>query len=204
MTDTNAPAPAPKSGQWIRQAVDFGALVAFAVAFFATRDMIKATWVLMGASAIALAVGYLAEKRFAPLPLVTGVFALIFGAMTVVFHDPSLIKIKLTVQNALLAAVLLGTLPFGKYPFKFLLGDAIRVTDQAWRGLTLRYGLYFAAVAVLNEITWRTQSDATWVKFRIGIWVLACLFGLLQIPYIIKHMIKEDDPVEPASPDTGL
>jgi intracellular septation protein len=200
MTDTS---PTRKSGQWIRQAVDFGALLAFAAAYFITRDMIKATWVLMGASAVALAVGYLVEKRFAPLPLITGGFALIFGVMTIFFHDESLIKIKLSVQNAVLAVVLLGSLPLGRYPFKYLLGDAIRVTDEAWRGLTLRYGLYFATVAIVNELVWRTQDNDTWVKFRIVIWVAACVFGLLQIPYILKHMIKDEEP-GPTSPDPGL
>lgn len=192
-----------KSGQWIRQAVDFGALLAFAAAYFVTRDMIKATWVLMGASAVALIVGYAVERRFAPLPLITGVFALIFGVMTVFFHDPSLIKIKLSVQNAVLGVVLLGSLPLGKSPFKYLLGDAIRVTDAAWRGLTLRYGLYFLFIAAANEIVWRTQSDATWVQFRVGIWVLACVFGLLQVPYILKHRLADDEP-GPVTPDPGL
>jgi intracellular septation protein len=196
----------PTSSQWVRQAVDFGALLAFAAAYFLTRDMIKATWVLMGASVIALGVGYVVEKRFAPLPLITGVFALIFGTLTIFFHDDSLIKIKLTVQNALLGLVLIGSLPLKRYPFKYLLGDAIRVSDAAWRVLTLRYGLYFLTVAVLNEIVWRTQSDGTWVQFRVGLWVLAVVFGLLQIPYIMKHMIR-DEPAEdlgPTTPDPGL
>ena len=78
MTETTTK-PAPKTGQWIRQAVDFGALLAFAAAYFITRDMIKATWVLVIASALALATGFLVEKRFAPLPLITGLFALVFG-----------------------------------------------------------------------------------------------------------------------------
>lgn len=204
MTDTEQ--AAPKSGQWIRQAVDFGALLAFAAAYFITRDLIKATWVLVVASAIALAVGYWVEKRFAPLPLITGVFALIFGAMTIFFHDESLIKIKLTVQNALLAMVLLGSLPLKKYPFKYLLGDAIRVTDQAWRVLTLRYGLYFAAIATINEIVWRTQADGVWVQFRVGLFLLAIVFGLAQIPYILKHRLKDGPagPAGPITPDTGL
>ena len=50
-----------KRPQWIRQAVDFGALVAFMAAYFITRDMIKATWVLVIASMIALAVGFILE-----------------------------------------------------------------------------------------------------------------------------------------------
>ena len=201
MTDQTA--PEAKRPQWIRQAVDFGALLCFAAAYFITKDMIKATWVLCIASAVALAVGYLVEKRFAPLPLITGAFALVFGGLTIFFHDESIIKIKLTVQNAMLCVVLLGSLPLNKSPFKYLLGDAIKVTDQAWRGLTLRYGLYFGAIAIANEFVWRTQPDGVWVQFRVGLWILACVFGLVQIPYIMKHMIKDEEP-GPISPDTGL
>ena len=203
--------PVPKNRQWIRQAVDFGALLAFAGAYVLLRArgldgreaMVQATWVLVGASALALIVGYAVERRLAPLPLLAGGFALIFGGLTLFFHDPSLLKIKLSIQNGLLAAVLLGSLPLGRYPFKYLLGDSIKVTDQAWRGLTLRYGLYFATVAAANEIVWRTQSDDTWVAFRGFIWIAACVFGLLQIPYILKHMIKDEEP-GPTSPDPGL
>lgn len=196
----------------IRQAVDFGALLAFMAAYAVNRfvrgldgqeALVQATWVLVGASAIALIVGYVVEKRLAPLPLLTGGFALIFGVLTLVFHDPTLLKIKLTIQNGLLAIVLLGSLPLGKYPFKYLLGDAIKITDVGWRGLTLRYGLYFAAVAILNEIVWRTQSDDVWVSFRGGLWIASAAFGIWQVFYIMKHLIKDETP-DPVSPDTGL
>ena len=215
MTDTPpapAPAPAPSTNrQWIRQAVDFGALVAFAAGYVILRArgldgreaLVQATWVLVAASAIALIVGYAVERRLAPLPLLAGGFALIFGGLTLFFHDPSLLKIKLSIQNGLLAIVLLGSLPLGKYPFKYLLGDSIKVTDPAWRGLTLRYGLYFATIAITNEIVWRTQTDDTWVAFRGFIWAAALVFGLAQIPYILKHMIKDEEP-GPVSPDPGL
>ena len=131
MTD-QTPVPNPhKGGQWIRQAVDFGALAAFMISYFVTRDMILATWVLVGASALALVVGYAVERRFAPLPLITGLFALVFGLLTIFTHDDLFVKLKLTVQNGLLAAVLLGSIPLKKYPFKALLGSAIRVNDAA-------------------------------------------------------------------------
>lgn len=202
-----------RRGSSIRQAVDFGALLAFMAAYAVNRfargldgqeALVQATWVLIGASAIALIVGYVVEKRLAPLPLLTGGFALIFGVLTLVFHDPTLLKIKLTIQNGLLAVVLLGSLPLNRYPFKYLLGDAIKITDRGWRGLTLRYGLYFAAVAVVNEIVWRTQSDDTWVGFRGGLWIASAAFGIWQVFYIMKHMIKDDEPADPVSPDTGL
>lgn len=205
---TQAPA---KSRQWIRQAVDFGALVAFGAAYVVHRArgldgsdaLVQATWVLVIASAAALVVGYLVERRLAPLPLLAGGFALVFGVMTIVFDDAVVLKIKLTVQNGLLAVVLLGSLPMKRYPFKYLLGDAIKVTDLAWRGLTLRYGLYFATIAIANEIVWRNFSDDTWVAFRGAIWVAAAVFGLAQIPYILKHMIKDEEP-GPTSPDPGF
>lgn len=204
-----------RKGSGIRQAVDFGALLAFMAAYAVNRfvrglegqeALVQATWVLVGASLLALAVGWLMEKRLAPLPLITGGFALIFGVLTLVFHDPTLLKIKLTIQNGLLAVVLLGSLPFRKYPFKYLLESAFRLTETGWRGLTLRYGLYFAAVAVANEAVWRTQSDDTWVAFRGGLWMASAAFGLWQVFYIMKHMIKDPEDGEPAptSPDTGL
>ncbi|NBB52597.1 intracellular septation protein A [Rhizobium sp. CRIBSB] len=199
----------------IRQAVDFGALVAFMLAYAVNRfargldgqeALVQATWVLVGASALALVVGWIVERRLAPLPLLAGGFALFFGVLTLVFNDPTLLKIKLTLQNGLLAAVLLGSLPLNRYPFKALLGEAIRITDHGWRGLTLRYGLYFAAVAVINEVVWRTQSDDAWVAFRGGLWVASAVFGVWQVFYIMKHLIPDAAPVDPdpASPDPGL
>ena len=207
-----------KTPQWIRQAVDFGALAAFMVSYFVTRDMILATWVLVVASAAALAVGYAVERRFAPLPLITGLFALVFGLLTIFTHDDLFVKLKLTVQNGLLAVVLLGSLPLKKYPFKMLLGSAIRVTDAAWRTLTLRYGLYFLVVAILNEVfrspaavsaIWHAfgwaapNPNDVWTSFRGVLWIAASLFGLSQVPLIMKHMIKDEEP-GPVSPDPGL
>lgn len=207
-----------KRPQWIRQAVDFGALIAFMAAYFITRDMIKATWVLVIASMIALAVGFIIERRLAPMPLITGGFALVFGALTILTDDDLFVKLKLTVQNGLLAAVLLGSIPLNKSPFKALLGSAIQVTDKAWRTLTFRYGLYFLCVAIANEVfrsptavtaIWSALNLGTpdpngvWTAFRGVLWIAASIFGLCQVPLIMKNMIKDEEP-GPISPDTGL
>ena len=207
-----------KRPQWIRQAVDFGALIAFMAAYFITRDMIKATWVLVIASMIALAVGFIIERRLAPMPLITGGFALVFGALTILTDDDLFVKLKLTVQNGLLAAVLLGSIPLKKSPFKALLGSAIKVTDAAWRTLTFRYGLYFLCVAIANEVfrsptavtaIWSALNlgapdpNGVWTAFRGVLWIAASIFGLCQVPLIMKNMIKDEEP-GPISPDTGL
>lgn len=199
----------------LRQAVDFGALVAFLLAYVVHRfgrgldgqqALVEATWVLVGASALALVVGWVLERRLAPLPLLAGGFALIFGSLTLIFNDPTLLKLKLSIQNGLLATVLLGSLPFRKYPFKYLLESAFRLTEAGWRGLTLRYGLFFAAVAIVNEVIWRTQSDDVWVSFRGGLWLASAGFGIWQVLYIMKHMIRDEpeDGPAPTAPDPGL
>ncbi|MGA0544899.1 inner membrane-spanning protein YciB [Brevundimonas sp. VNH65] len=228
MTEDETPAAGRRNTN-IRQAVDFGALVAFLVGYVINRfirgldgqeALVQATWVLVGASLLALIVGYVVEKRVAPLPLLTGGFALLFGVLTLVFHDPRLLQIKITVQNALLAAVLLGSLPLGRYPFKYLLGEAIRITDRGWRGLTLRYGLYFAGVAVLNELVRNPDVVQTtlaalnrppadpydvWMSFRGGLWMASAAFGIWQVFFIMKHLIKDEaEEPAPVSPDTGL
>ncbi len=192
--------------RWVRSAVDYGAPIAFAVAFYGFgRDLIMATGVLVAASIIALLIGFIVEKRLAPLPLIAGLFAVVFGGLTLVFHDAGFVKMKITFQNAAFAAALLGGLALGKNPLKALLGESLMMSDPAWRQLTLRYGLYFVAVAVANEVIRNTQSDAFWVNFRTALLPLALVFSLSQTPFMMKHLQKpEDGDATPEPPDPGV
>jgi len=208
MSETDA-APRPA---WIRSAVDFGALLAFIATFAFLRitgvdgeqAIIRATWVLMGASVVALVAGWIIEKRIAWLPLIAGSFALVFGGLTVIFQDSSFMKLKISIQNGILAAVLLGSVLMGKNLGKLLLGQAIALPDQAWRTLTIRYGLFFAACAVANEAVWRTQSNDFWVAFRGGMQIASLIFAFANVPFIMKHMAPEAEPKTPEPPDPGL
>ncbi len=192
--------------RWVRTAVDYGAPIAFAVTFFGFgRDMLLATGVLVAASLLALAVGWLVERRIAPLPLIAGIFAVVFGGLTLIFDDPTFVKMKLSFQNAAFAAALLGGVALGKNPLKLLLGDSLRMNDSAWRTLTIRYGLYFVAIAAANELVWRTQTDDVWVGFRIAVLPLAIIFSLTQVPFMMKHLQQpEDQATAPEPPDPGV
>ncbi|OYX56026.1 MAG: intracellular septation protein A [Brevundimonas subvibrioides] len=222
--------PEPKRGPptWIRQVVDFGALAAFAATFIFFRvrglpgdeALVHATWGLVAGSGVAVAVGLMVEKRLALMPLLVGGFALVFGVLTLVFNDDLFVKLKVTVLNASLAVALLGGLYLGKQPLKALLGSVIPVNDAAWRTLTFRYGLYFAAVAVVNEgvrsealVAWaaaglgHTTIDPAdvWVSFRGVLWIASSIFGLSQVPLIMKNLVSEEpvDASAPARPDTA-
>src|SRR6185312_17109410 len=128
---------------WLRAAVDFGALIAFGVVYFATHDLLKATWAIVAGSAVALIVGLTVEKRLPPLPLIMGVFALVFGGLTLVTHDTQYLKME---GSFLYIALGLGLLIGGRMglnPLKELLGSALHMTLPAWRILTFRYALFF-------------------------------------------------------------
>lgn len=197
-------APAKKSNGWVRTVVDYGATLAFGIGYFVTRDFQKATWVLVAASAAALAIGFAVERRLALLPLFYGAMALLFGVLGLVFHSDVFVKVKVTVINLALAVFLFGGVFAGRAPLKLIMGEALRLPDPAWRTLTLRYGGYFAAVAGLNEIVRNTQATDTWVKFRLGLLPLALVFVASQVPFIVKHMAQDADPAAPEPPDAGF
>jgi intracellular septation protein len=195
----------PKAKKYVRGVVDFGGLAAFlgAFVFFRTSGMeqqqalMQATWALVAGSAVALAIGFIVERRIAPFPLIGGVAALFFGTLTLVFHDPRMLKIKPTVMNTAFGVILLAGLAMRKNPLKLLMGDSVQMPDEGWRKLTLHYALFFLALAVLNEAVWRTQPDDIWVAFRFpGILILTVLFSFAQVPLMMKYA-KTDDPPPP-------
>lgn len=199
-----AQTPPKKNNGWVRTVVDYGAAIAFGAAYFITKDFQKATWVLVAASAAALAIGFAVERRLALLPLFFGGMALIFGTLGLIFHSDVFVKIKVTVINLALAAFLFGGVFAGRQPLKLIMGEALHLPDAAWRTLTLRYGGYFAVVAILNEIVRNTQGTDTWVKFRLGLLPLALVFVATQVPFMMKHMAKGDEASAVEPPDAGF
>ena len=193
----------PSARKWVRGVVDYGGLVAFLIGFFLNRGggmtsqeaLVQATWWLVGGSLLGLVVGFVFEKRIAPFPLIAGGAALVFGGLTLFFHDVRFVKLKPTVMNSLFGVALLGGLILRKNPLKLLLGDAVKMPDEGWRKLTLNYGLFFLALAGLNEIVWRTQPDDIWVVFRFpGLLILTVLFGFAQVPLMMKYAKTEEPP----------
>ena len=222
MTDDASPSgpKASKAHGAIRLVVDYGGLAAFGLAYFlrlrfvaasnpigwmlaagghGPRDLTAATWWLMGGSAASLLVGLIAERRVAPMPLIAGAFALVFGGLTLAFHDPRFIKIKPTVVNVVFGVALLTGVALRRNPLKWLLGETLALPEDAWRKLILRYAGYFLGMAALNELVWRTQSDAVWVNFHVwGQWICVILFSISQVPFMMRYMKTNQPPPPPA------
>ncbi len=153
-----------------------------------------ATGLFMVATAIALTVSWLLTRTLPIMPLVSGIVVLVFGALTLWLQDDTFIKMKPTIVNTLFGAILLGGLLFGKSLLGYVFDSAFKLDDDGWRKLTLRWGMFFLFLAVLNEVVWRSFSTDTWVAFKVwGIMPITLLFTLAQMPLIMKHSLDQDN-----------
>jgi intracellular septation protein len=171
----------------LRLALEAGPLAAF-FGVNARAGIFPATAAFMVAIVVSLVASRLLEKRFPVLPLVTAVFVLVFGGLTLVLQDELFIKLKPTLVNALFGAILLVGLALGRPLLKPLFGTALTLDEAGWRTLTLRWGLFFFLLAALNEVVWRSVSTDTWVSFKVfGIMPLTLVFAIAQTPLITRH-----------------
>ena len=168
-------------------ALDMGPLFIFFVAFeFA--GIFFATGIFMIAALTSVALGWHFEKKLSPIPLLTAILVLIAGGLTLYLRNDVFIKMKPTGLYIIFGLTLLGGLRFNRLFIKYVFGEAFDLTEKGWRGLTLRWGIFFLALAAINEAVWRNTSTATWVSFKVwGINGLIFLYALAQTPFLLKH-----------------
>jgi intracellular septation protein len=151
-----------------------------------------ATALFMVATAVALAASWLLTRTIPVMPLVSAVVVFVFGGLTLWLNDDLFIKMKPTIVNTLFGAVLLGGLAFGKSLLGYVFDSAFRLDAEGWKKLTLRWGLFFLFLAVVNEVVWRHFSTDTWVAFKVwGIMPITIAFTILQMPLIMRHSLDE-------------
>jgi intracellular septation protein len=220
MNEMQAGAALPKAKRgkflspWLKFGVEMGPLILFffanarpklfeaAVAPFLpplilsgpNAGLFTATLVLMAAVAVALAVSFVSTRRLPAVPLMTAVLVLVFGGLTLYLQDATFIKMKPTVLYAGFGIALIGGLAMNKVVLPILFDNAVALTERGWRLLTLRWGGFFFALALLNEIIWRTQSNDAWVAFKFpGIFILIVLFSVVQVPFISRHKLSDEE-----------
>ena len=146
------------------------------------------TAAFMVATVISLAVARFRYHKIPMMPLVSGVIVFVFGGLTLYLHDETFIKLKPTIVYSMFAVLLLAGFCLRKPVLELLFGPVFTLTEEGWRKLTLRWTVFFVAMAIVNEMVWRNFSTDAWVSFKaFGFLPLTFLFALAQVPLLQRH-----------------
>jgi intracellular septation protein len=193
-----------KPGAGFTFLLDFGPLLAFFVTFKLANGPFIATGVFMVAIVIAVLVSKLRLGRVSPMLWISAILVLGFGALTLYFRDPRFIQVKPTIIYAGFSLLLFAGLAAGRPLLKYVFGLAFEgLSDAGWMKLTRNWALFFAGMAILNELLRVNLSFATWLTVKVwGLTILSLLFAFANIPMLMRHGFtvegaKQEPPVPP-------
>jgi intracellular septation protein len=215
-------------GQGSKLLVDIGPAAVFMISYNVAKGFVGdqaifwATGLFMAATALAVLWSAVVQKRFPPMLIVTFVIVTAFGAMTIYLQDPIFIYIKPTIINLLFSITILICFAFGFNVWKYLFGSIFAMPERIWFILGVRWALFFAVLAVINEVLWRhivgdaavpesvrwidglELSESFWVNFRFfGVYPLFFVFVLANLPITMKHAREPDEGGEADGGATG-
>ena len=193
-----------ESSQLLKLLLEMGPLVVF----FFTNSYGKIFWAtgaFMVATIVALVVSRALYGRIPIMPLVSGLFVLVFGGLTIWLQQEYFIKIKPTIVNSLFAAILFGGLLFGHSLLRYLFGEVFRLKDRGWRILTFRWACYFVFLAVVNEVVWRSFSTEFWPGFKLfGIMPITMVFAISQVGLLKRYEETIGKPAKSVRDDAAV
>ncbi len=191
--------PKPKSG-WLNVAVDYGPLLVFLGVYrwFAPEEaepiaelaaVIKGTMAFMVAAVIALAVSKWRLGKVSPMLWFSTALIVGFGALTIFFGDPTFVQLKPTIIYSVFGVALLIGVWRGRAFLQILLEAAFEgLTKEGWLKLSRNWGIFFLALAALNEILRAQMSFEGWLWAKLWVFLpVSFLFTFSQIPMLLKH-----------------
>ena len=177
---------------FIKLFIDIGPLAVFFIYYKISGDLIEAILPLMVATVFSVVISYILEKKIPIMPTLGAGIVVVFGGLTIIFDNKIFIFMKPTIINIIFAAILYGGIILKKPLLKYLLGSALKLEEKGWNILTQRWTAFFIALAVLNEIVWRTMSEEFWVSFKVfGILPITFIFTMTQFPLIKKYQVDD-------------
>ena len=171
---------------------DFGPLLIFFTIYYKSgNNLSTAIPPLIISTLIAVAIMYFVEKKIPYVPLIGAIVISLFGGLTLYFDNPIFIYMKPTIVNIIFAVILIvSNIYFNKNFLKLFLQTAFQLNDEGWKKLNFRWAYFFIFLAILNEIVWRTQPEATWVNFKVwGMLPITIIFTVMQMPLINKYKL---------------
>ncbi|TNE31904.1 MAG: septation protein IspZ [Alphaproteobacteria bacterium] len=185
---------------WLSVLVDYGPLLVFFLTYryFAPAEpepigevaaVIKGTLAFMATAVVALGVSKWRLGKVSPMLMFSTALIVGFGTLTVFFGDPTFVQLKPTIIYLALGLALLVGWKIGKPLLKFLLEAAFDgLSDQGWLKLSRNWGVFFLALAGLNEFLRWYLDFGDWLAAKLWVFLpISFLFTFSQIPMLLKH-----------------
>ena len=188
----------------LKQFLELGPPLVFFVIYLKIRDnsyefggaeysgFIVSTLIFVPIILIAMAVLWALTGKLSRMQLFTAFMVVFFGGLTAYSNDERFFKMKTSIVYAVFAALLGIGLLRGQSWLAFVLQDALPMREEGWMILTRRLCAMFVALALLNELIWRTMSNDAWVvieTFGFPIALIAFLFW--QITALQKYLLED-------------
>lgn len=174
--------------------LDFGPLLVFFISFHWIKRsnpddaMLIAAGIFAVAAVVALAFGWFKHRKLSGMLLLSTAIIVVTAGLALASDNKIIFYMKPTIVNALFGIAAIGGVIVKRNIIRLMIGDAFKLPDPVWNTLAIRWGLFFFAMAILNEVVWRTQTEAFWVNFKVfGFMPITILFTLTQIPLINRH-----------------
>jgi intracellular septation protein len=192
-----------EAGMGMRLALDLGPLAVYFIAYrFTGPHIFKATFLFMIATIVAMGVSWWRYGKVSAIQCFSAVMVLLLGGLTLWLHEEWIIKVKPTIYYVTLSAILGYGLLSGRPTLQAVLGQAYPgLTAEGWRLLTRNWAIFFALLAVANELVWRNTSTSFWISYKLwGSLPATILFAVANVPMLMKHGLAADAPTAPQIP----
>lgn len=131
--------------------------------------------------------------KLSKMQIATVVLVVLFGGLSVWLNDERFFKMKPTMIYLLFGGVLGFGLLRGQSYLRAVMEEALPMQAEGWMILTRRLCAFFFALAVLNEVIWRTMSTEAWVNFKtFGLTAALFLFFMTQGGVLSRYAIEDE------------
>lgn len=189
---------------WLKAALEIGPALLFFALYWGMRartitwggteysGFIVATAIFVPVAILATLVQWRLTGRLSVMQAVTIVLLVVFGGFSVWLNDPRFFKMKPTIIYLLFAVILGVSQLLGRNWLGLALSGAMPLRPEGWRILTWRMIALFVGLALVNEVVWRSMSEAAWVNLKtFGLPLVMVLFFVAQAGLLRRYALPE-------------
>ncbi len=190
----------------VKQVLELGPTLAFFLIYLRIKDdtftiagteysgFIIAALIFVPILLVAMGILWMMTGKLSRMQVFTAFMVIFFGGLTAWFNDERFFKMKTSIVYGCMAAILLIGLLRGQSYLQYVMEEFLPMKPEGWMIFTRRLTFMFAALAVANEIIWRTQSNDTWVMLETFAFpAVLFVFLWVQIVGLQKYLIEDPE-----------